>query len=171
MNFPVILAIGLALVVTLLVVGVVMIIRSGRRALEERNAGQSTLQEDFILLGNERSITAHILIKQDEKYISVACSINGWMDHVRFFSNLAEAQREYSAMKAELLQMTNQFSSDSAGITEAISEFMQRFANAVTIHTNVPLAEDNASETFAGDPTTNAPPPDGDVKKKKRKGK
>jgi hypothetical protein len=170
MSFTVILAIGLALVAILLVVGVVMSIRSGRRALEERDTGQSSFQEDFILLGKERSITAHILIKQNEKYISVACSINGWMDHVRFFSNLAEAQREYSTIKAELLRMTNQFASDSAGITEAISEFVQRFANAVDIHTNEPLAENNASETLAGDPTTNAPPPAGDVKKK-RKGK
>ena len=94
------------------------------------SVGQATPQGDTILRDEERSINARVTIKQGKDYVSVSCVISGWMDHTRFFRDIADAQREYDIMKAELTRIMNHIASskDELAAWDAISEFVRRYA-------------------------------------------
>ncbi len=83
-----------------------------------------------ILRDEEHELGARLTLKRGGSYISVSCSIRGWMDHTRFFATEAEAQREYLLMKPPLANMVENIL--SAGLSdikmwEAIADFVRRY--------------------------------------------
>jgi len=83
-----------------------------------------------ILRDEEHESGARLTIKRGSSYISVSCSIYGWMDHTRFFATVADAQREYLLMKPQLANMVENILSAGKGdlkMWEAIAEFVRRF--------------------------------------------
>lgn len=97
------------------------------------NSGQTigTLgtQGDKILRDEIKAVVARITIKQAEQYISVSCSIPGWIEHTRFFKEISDAQREYDLMKDELGKIVAVITStnDQLKVWELISIFVRRF--------------------------------------------
>jgi hypothetical protein len=83
-----------------------------------------------ILRDEEHESGARVTLKRGGNYVSVSCSIYGWMDHTRFFSSVPEAQREYLLMKPLLAHMVENILSVSGGdlkMWEAIADFVRRF--------------------------------------------
>ncbi|MCB0120410.1 MAG: hypothetical protein H6634_09045 [Anaerolineales bacterium] len=73
---------------------------------------------------------ARITLKRGESYISVSIHIRGWMDHTRFFSTDADAQREYRAMRSAVVAVLNVINTEGVNdikVWEAISDFVRRF--------------------------------------------
>ena len=83
-----------------------------------------------ILRDEEHESGARVTLKRGISYISVSCSIYGWMDHTRFFNSVPEAQREYLLMKPLLAHMVENILSVNGGdlkMWEAIADFVRRF--------------------------------------------
>jgi hypothetical protein len=83
-----------------------------------------------ILRDEEHAAGARLTLKRGNNYISVSCSIHGWMDHTRFFGTVADAQREYLLMKPPLANMVENILSAGKSdlkMWEAIAEFVRRF--------------------------------------------
>jgi hypothetical protein len=66
---------------------------------------------------------------------AITCGLYGWMFHTRYFANLQQAQREYELMKTDLSKLVSLIPLDtdpdvqtkSAALTEAISQFVERY--------------------------------------------
>jgi hypothetical protein len=83
-----------------------------------------------ILRDEEHVVGARLTLRRGNNYVSVSCSIYGWMDHTRFFGTVSDAQREYLLMKPLLSDMMeNILSAGESDIKmwEAIAEFVRRF--------------------------------------------
>lgn len=83
-----------------------------------------------ILRDEEYEAGVRLTLKRDSQFVSVSCSIYGWMDHTRFFGTEVEAQREYLLMKPPLANMVeNILSAGRSDIKmwEAIADFVRRY--------------------------------------------
>lgn len=83
----------------------------------------------LILYDEENRDGARITLKRGKSYVSVSLNIYGWVDHTRFFNSDFDAQREYRAMRSnvvDVLEIINN-ESDAIKIWEAISDFVKRF--------------------------------------------
>jgi hypothetical protein len=92
--------------------------------------GNVGAEGSVILRDEEHESGARVTLKRGSNYVSVSCSIYGWMDHTRFFSSVTEAQREYLLMKPLLANMVeNILSAGNSDIKmwEAIADFVRRF--------------------------------------------
>jgi len=82
------------------------------------------------ILRDEKHIGgARVTLKHGSSYV-ISCSVYGWMDHTRFFSSAADAQREYLLMKSSLTNMVENISSAGGSdlkMWEAIADFVRRF--------------------------------------------
>lgn len=95
-----------------------------------RSIGKVSTEGGVILLDDEHELGARITLKRGRGYISISCHIYGWTDHTRFFNSIAEAQREYAAMKAALggvVSVIESAGSKDIKVWEAISVFVRRF--------------------------------------------
>lgn len=95
-----------------------------------RSIGKISAEGGLIMRDEEHSGGGRITFKRGGEYISVSCYLYGWVDHTRFFSTTADAQREYVAMKAALslvLDVINTEGVKEIKIWEAISDFVRRF--------------------------------------------
>jgi hypothetical protein len=95
-----------------------------------RSVGCAGAEGGVVLRDEEHEAGARLTLKRGGKYVSVSCSIYGWMDHTRFFGTVTEAQREYLRMKTPLSTMIESIL--SAGKSElkmwdAIADFVRRF--------------------------------------------
>lgn len=92
--------------------------------------GKAGAEGGVILRDEEHSGGGRVTLKQGGNYVSVSCNIYGWIDHTRFFYNVADAQREYVIMKNILGSMLDDILSAGAGdikMWEAIADFVRRF--------------------------------------------
>jgi hypothetical protein len=83
-----------------------------------------------VLRDEEHELGARLTLKRGGNYVSVSCSIYGWMDHTRFFGTVADAQREYLLMKPPLANMVENILSAGKSdlkMWEAIADFVRRF--------------------------------------------
>lgn len=100
-------------------------------AYENGNSiGSVSTEGSVVLRDEELETSARITLKRGGSYISVSCSIYGWMDHTRFFASVSEAQREYLLMKPTLKNMVeNVLASGKSDLKmwEAIADFVRRF--------------------------------------------
>jgi hypothetical protein len=97
---------------------------------EGRSIGSISAEGGVILRDEEHEDGVRVTLKRGGSYVSVSCSIYGWMDHTRFFGSLIEAQREYVSMKPPLANMVENILSAGKGdlkMWEAIAEFVRRF--------------------------------------------
>lgn len=95
-----------------------------------RSIGTLSAEGGLILSDEENGGGARITLKRGERYVSVSLIIYGWMDHTRFFSSDADAQREYRAMRSAVSTVLNVINTDGVSdikIWEAISDFVRRF--------------------------------------------
>ena len=95
-----------------------------------RSIGKVSTEGGVILLDEEHEQGARITLKRGNSYVSVSMHIRGWMDHTRFFSTDADAQREYRAMRSavnNVLTVINTEGVSEIKIWEAISDFVRRF--------------------------------------------
>ena len=84
----------------------------------------------MILRDEEHEAGARLTLKRGSNYVSVSCSIYGWMDHTRFFGTVTEAQREYLLMKPSLANMVENIllaGKSDLKMWEAIADFVRRF--------------------------------------------
>jgi hypothetical protein len=92
--------------------------------------GKAGAEGGVILRDEEHESGARVTIKRGSNYVSVSCSIYGWMDHTRFFGSVVEAQREYLLMKPLLANMVENILSKGNSdlkMWEAIADFVRRF--------------------------------------------
>lgn len=95
-----------------------------------RSIGTLSTEGGLILSDEEHDGGARITLKRGTRYVSVSLNIYGWIDHTRFFSTDADAQREYRAMRtavSTVLAVINTDGVNDIKIWEAISEFVRRF--------------------------------------------
>lgn len=95
-----------------------------------KTIGTTTAEGGLILSDESNDDGARITLKRGNSYVSVSLHIRGWMDHTRFFSTDADAQREYRAMRAaviNVLTVINTKGVNEIKIWEAISDFVRRF--------------------------------------------
>jgi hypothetical protein len=95
-----------------------------------RNIGTVSSEGGVILRDDQHLQGARITLKRGASYVSVSCSIYGWMDHTRFFSSVPEAEREFNSMKSALEKFLTVFASSTLNelmAWEAISNFVARF--------------------------------------------
>jgi hypothetical protein len=95
-----------------------------------RTIGTTSAEGGLILSDEELDGSVRITLKRGKGYVSVSLIIFGWMDHTRFFTTDADAQREYRAMKpavAGVLSLIQKEDVRDIKIWEAISEFVRRF--------------------------------------------
>ena len=84
----------------------------------------------MILSDEAHNSGARITLKRGNSYVSVSLHIKGWMDHTRFFSTDADAQREYRAMRSAVQTVLNVINTEGVSdikVWEAISDFVRRF--------------------------------------------
>jgi hypothetical protein len=98
-----------------------------------QSIGTAGPEGDKILRDEIRAVVARVTIKQSPNYISVTCSIPGWIEHTRFFKEIEDAQRDYDQMKEELGKIVNVITStnDPLKIWEMISSFVRKFEQAL----------------------------------------
>ena len=92
--------------------------------------GRVGAEGSIILRDEEHQGGARITLKRGTNYVSVSCSVYGWMDHTRFFGTVIEAQREYLLMKPSLSNMVENILSAGGSdlkMWEAIADFVRRF--------------------------------------------
>lgn len=92
--------------------------------------GMKTPMGDEILMDEVHADGARLTIKRSDKYLSVSCSINKWIEHTRFFNTVHDAKREYRAMKPALVEITDLLKTPNINqlkVWEAISNFVRRF--------------------------------------------
>lgn len=95
-----------------------------------RSIGTLSAEGGLILSDEENDGGARITLKRGERYVSVSLNIYGWMDHTRFFSTDADAQREYRAMRSAVLTVLSVINTEGVSdikIWESISDFVRRF--------------------------------------------
>jgi hypothetical protein len=95
-----------------------------------RSIGSVGAEGGEVLRDEEHELGARITLKRGNNYISVSCSIYGWIDHTRFFGSVTEAQREYILMKPTLANMVENILSTGNGslkMWEAVANFVRRF--------------------------------------------
>ena len=95
-----------------------------------KTIGTTSAEGGLVLSDEVNDAGARITLKRGNSYISVSLHIKGWMDHTRFFSTDADAQREYRAMRTavtSVLAVINTEGISDIKIWEAISEFVRRF--------------------------------------------
>jgi len=92
--------------------------------------GSVSAEGGVILRDEGHEAGARLTLKRGSNYVSVSCSISGWMDHTRFFGTVTEAQREYLLMKPSLSNMVENILSAGESdlkMWEAIADFVRRF--------------------------------------------
>ena len=92
--------------------------------------GSTGAEGGMVLRDEEHELGARLTLKRGGNYVSVSCSIYGWMDHTRFFGSVADAQREYLLMKPPLANMVENILSAGKSdlkMWEAIADFVRRF--------------------------------------------
>lgn len=92
--------------------------------------GTTTSEGALILSDESHAAGARITLKRGNSYVSVSLHIKGWMDHTRFFTTDADAQREYRAMRKAVLNVLNIINTEDVSeikVWEAISDFVRRF--------------------------------------------
>ena len=95
-----------------------------------KTIGTTTAEGGLILSDESNDDGARITLKRGNSYVSVSLHIQGWMDHTRFFSTDADAQREYRAMRAAVINVLTVINAEGASeikVWEAISDFVRRF--------------------------------------------
>lgn len=95
-----------------------------------KTIGTTSAEGGLILSDESNADGARITLKRGNSYVSVSLHIKGWMDHTRFFSTDADAQREYRAMRAGVLSVLQTINAEGASeikVWEAISDFVRRF--------------------------------------------
>ncbi len=90
-----------------------------------------------ILRDDEHADGARITLERDTKVapFAITCGIYGWMLHTRWFSDEAQAQRDYDAMKAALAEIIQVIPLDDdpdcaakmKAASRRIGEFVERF--------------------------------------------
>lgn len=97
---------------------------------EGSTIGSMGAEGGVVLRDEEHESGARVTLKRGSNYVSVSCSIYGWMDHTRFFGTVIEAQREYVLMKPPLANMVENIlaaGKSDLKMWEAIAEFVRRF--------------------------------------------
>ena len=92
--------------------------------------GSTGAEGGMVLRDEGHELGARLTLKRGGNYVSVSCSIYGWMDHTRFFGSVADAQREYLLMKPPLANMVENILSAGKSdlkMWEAIADFVRRF--------------------------------------------
>jgi hypothetical protein len=92
--------------------------------------GKAGSEGGVILRDEEHESGARLTLKQGKTFVSVSCSVYGWMDHTRFFGTMMEAQREYLLMKPTLSNMVENIlpeGNSELKMWEAIADFVRRF--------------------------------------------
>jgi hypothetical protein len=87
-------------------------------------------QGDVILMDEVHPDGARMTVKRGDKYISVSCHINNWINHTRFFDKVGDATREFAVMKISILEVTDLLKTPAINqikVWEAISNFVTRF--------------------------------------------
>jgi hypothetical protein len=95
-----------------------------------RTIGTTTVEGGLILSDEAHEGGARITLKRGNSYVSVSLHILGWMDHTRFFTTDADAQREYRAMRSSVINVLDIIGTEGVSdikIWEAISDFVRRF--------------------------------------------
>ncbi|MBI5951968.1 MAG: hypothetical protein HY865_09945 [Chloroflexi bacterium] len=95
-----------------------------------RSVGTVSAEGGIVLRDEEHEAGARLTLKHGANYISVSCSVYGWMDHTRFFGSMTEAQREFLLMKPPLANMVENILSEGRNdlkMWEAIADFVRRF--------------------------------------------
>lgn len=95
-----------------------------------KTIGTTTAEGGLILSDESNEDGARITLKRGNSYVSVSLHIRGWMDHTRFFSTDADAQREYRAMRTAIISVLAVINTEGVHeikIWEAISDFVRRF--------------------------------------------
>lgn len=95
-----------------------------------KTIGTTSAEGGLILSDESTDDGARITLKRGNSYVSVSLHIKGWMDHSRFFSTDADAQREYRAMRSAVINVLTIINTEGASeikIWEAISDFVRRF--------------------------------------------
>lgn len=95
-----------------------------------RSIGTTGAEGGLILSDEAHDGGARITLKRGKNYVSVSLNIYGWMDHTRFFSTDADAQREYRAMRSSVLNVLKVINTEGVTdikIWESISDFVRRF--------------------------------------------
>jgi len=95
-----------------------------------RTIGTTSAEGGLILSDESHNVGARITLKRGNSYVSVSLHIKGWMDHTRFFSTDADAQREYRAMRSAVQTVLNVINTEGVSeikVWEAISDFVRRF--------------------------------------------
>lgn len=97
---------------------------------EGKTIGVISAEGGLILSDEASSEGARITLKRGEGFVSVSLSIRGWMDHTRFFSADADAQREYRSMRSAVGAVLNIINTEGVSdikVWEAISDFVRRY--------------------------------------------
>lgn len=95
-----------------------------------KSIGSVGAEGGVILRDEEHEAGARLTLKRGGGYVSVSCSIYGWMDHTRFFGTVTEAQREYLQMKPPLSNMVENIlaaGTSDLRMWKAIADFVRRF--------------------------------------------
>ncbi len=95
-----------------------------------KTIGTTSAEGGLVLSDEVNDAGARITLKRGNSYISVSLHIKSWMDHTRFFSTDADAQREYRAMRSavsSVLSIINTEGVSEIKVWEAISDFVRRF--------------------------------------------
>lgn len=95
-----------------------------------RTIGTKSAEGGLILSDEASNEGARITLRRSEGFVSVSLSIRGWMDHTRFFSTDADAQREYRSMRSAVgavLNIINTKDISDIKVWEAISDFVRRY--------------------------------------------
>jgi len=95
-----------------------------------RTIGTTSAEGGLILSDESNEAGARITLKRGNSYVSVSLSIRGWMDHTRFFTTDADAQREYRAMRSAIVTVLKVINTEGVSeikVWEAISDFVRRF--------------------------------------------
>jgi len=95
-----------------------------------RTIGNLGAEGGVILRDEEHISGARVTLKNASNYVSVSCSIYGWIDHTRFYNSVTDAQREYLLMKPLLANMVENIllaGKSDLKMWEAIAEFVRRF--------------------------------------------
>jgi hypothetical protein len=99
--------------------------------------GERGSEDGVILRDDEYRGEARITLERDggTAPFAITCGVYGWMVHTRFFSTLAEAEREYALMQpalaaiADAQPLTTDPDLDARmdAVSDAIGQFVDRF--------------------------------------------
>ena len=89
--------------------------------------GERGSENGVILLDEEHPVGARITLERSGNTapFSITCGVYGALLHARFFRDEAEAQGDFTAMKARLADMAN--ISDEVGFNAAAKAFLEQF--------------------------------------------